>query len=200
MQQVAMVPPESVVQGRRRPLHATLAERLQKARQNVGLSARKLSAAAGLSVSACSNIERGNTPAIEIAERLAQALRVSPCCLAYGVEGEAPPPLADGALRSVGCAARLAQLRQHRGLSLRGLGDAAELSATAIQNIETGDAKPSVATIEQLARALGCSPCWLAFGEGADPIADPGRAAAEASAVRYRPPRKPSAPRRRRAT
>ncbi len=185
-----------VVQGRRRPLHATLVVRLKKARQALGMDRAPLSLAAGLSVNTVANVERGSMPGLDTVEKLARALRVSPCYLAYGVEGEAPPPLAGGALRAAGCGARLQQLREHRGLSKLCLGATAGLAGSALFPIESGRVIPSVATVEALAKALDCSPCWLAFGEGADPIAEPDQAAAEVSAVRYRPPRKLSAPKR----
>lgn len=191
--------PGDVVQGHRLPLHATLAKRLKKARQGAGLNRAPLSIAAGLAANTVANIERSSIPGPDTVEKLARTLNISPCYLAYGIEGEAPPPLPDDTLRSAGCGARVTQLRGHQGMSLRGLGEAAGLSATAIQNIEA-DAKPSVATVEALARALSCSPCWLAFGEGTDPLQEPARAATEAAAVKYRPPRKPVAPRRRRPT
>lgn len=67
-------------------------------------------------------------------------------------------------------------------------------------NIEARKVLPSVATAEALAVALGCSPCWLAYAEGPDPITDQEGAAAELQAVKFRPPRsprKPPAPHRR---
>lgn len=38
---------------------------------------------------------------------------------------------------------------------------------SSITRYERGQDEPSLSTIEQLAAALGVSPCWLAFGEGA---------------------------------
>lgn len=179
-----------VVQGQRRPLHATLAERLKKARQGAGFDRAPLSTAAALAVNTVANIEKGSVPGIDTVEKIARALNVSPCFLAYGVAGELPSLLADRALRASKCGARLQQLREHLDLSKLALAAAASLDGSSILPIESGRISPSVATVEALAAALSCSPCWLAFGEGADPLHDPPRAAAEASAVKYRPPRK----------
>lgn len=199
MDEIAVLP-GGVVKGRRNPLYFTLAERLQRARDASGLSARRVSLSAGLSDTAAGTIERGRVPGIDVAERLAQALQLSPCYLAYGVEGPPLPPLGeDEPLRSAGCGARLQRLREHQGLTRTIVGKAAGLTAQAVLNTEEGRTLPTVDTVERLAVALGCSPCWLAFGEGPDPIAEPGQAAAEAQRVRFRPPRKPPAPRRRRA-
>ena len=195
--------PESVVSGRRKPLHATLAARLKAARLAAGMDRAPLSAAAGLSHGVVASIEvQGRIPSIDTVEKIARALQLSPCFLAYGVEGALLPPLGpDEALRAAGAGGRLQQLRDHQALSLRGLAEAAQLSATAVMNLEARKVLPSVATAEALAVALGCSPCWLAYAEGPDPIADPQGAAAELQAVKFRPPRsprKPPAQRRRR--
>ncbi len=129
-------------------------------------------------------------PGLDTIEKLARALGLSPSYLAFGVEGDAPPPLADGALRSAGCGARLEQLREHRGLSKLALGERAGIAGSALFPIEIGRVSPSVATIEAVAKALDVSPCWLAFGEGASPLEDAERATAEAAAAKYRPPRR----------
>lgn len=194
--------PEGVVSGRRKPLHATLADRLKAARLAVGLERAALALAAGLADSTVWTLEvEGRVPGIDTVERLARVLNLSPCYLSYGVEGAALSPLApDEALRAAGAGGRLQQLRKHQALSLRGLAQAAQLSATAVMNIEARKVLPSVATAEALAVALGCSPCWLAYAEGPDPLTDPEGAAAELLAVKFRPPRsprKPPAPHRR---
>ena len=62
---------------------------------------------------------------------------------------------------------RLLEARAERGLNLRALARLADLVPTSITNIEDGSSTPTVATAEQLAKALGVSPCWLAYGEGA---------------------------------
>ncbi len=194
---------EAVTRGRRKPLHQTLQERLKRAREGARLESKPLSLRAGLADTTVWAIEtEGRIPGIDTAERIARALQVSPCFLAYGVDGAPLPPLADGeALRSEGCGARLRTLREEQGITRLALGTASKTSDTTVRNTEEGRGFPSVATAEALAVALGCSPCWLAYGEGADPLADPDGAAAELHAVRFRPPRsprKPPAPRRRR--
>ena len=185
--------PGSVPSGRRRPLHATLAVRLKRTREGAGVESKPLSLKAGLADRTVWAIEaEGRIPGIDTAERIARALGVSPCYLAYGVEGAALAPVAEEeALRSQGCGERLQRLRDARGLTRTDLGRAAGVSATAILNLEAGRNLPSVATAEALGAALGCSPCWLAYAEGPSPLDDPAGAAAELQAVRFRPPRSP---------
>ena len=61
-----------------------------RARNAAGLSLRALARAADLAPTTISNIEEGRSlPSVETAEKLAGALGVSPCWLAYG-EGEGP--------------------------------------------------------------------------------------------------------------
>lgn len=62
---------------------------------------------------------------------------------------------------------RLKKLRKDRGLNPTALGRMAGLSRTAVSALEEGRSAPNVETIERLARALGISPAWLAFGDGA---------------------------------
>lgn len=64
-----------------------IGERLREARLERGLSVRALSEAAGVSKSAISSIETGeHDPSCTTVERLARALDVSPCWLAYGLD------------------------------------------------------------------------------------------------------------------
>lgn len=66
-------------------------------------------------------------------------------------------------------AARLAALRAMRRLSLReAAGDA--VSYQTIKQLEQAGAEPVLSTVTALARALGCTPEWLAFGVGAGPV------------------------------
>lgn len=59
--------------------------RLKRARQRLGLSQRRLCALAGMSYTAIQLIERGKrAPGVDTVERLAIALGVSKCWLAYG--------------------------------------------------------------------------------------------------------------------
>lgn len=197
MLELAVIP-GSVTRGRRKLLHETLPERLKRARAGAGsaskpLSMKALSISAGLADRTVWTIEtEGRIPGIDTAERIARALGVSPCHLAYGVEGAALAPLAEGeVLRSQSCGARLRALREHAGLTRLALGTASSTSDTTVRNAEEGPGFPSVATAEALAVALGCSPCWLAYAEGPSPIDDPAGAAVELQAVRFRPPRSP---------
>ena len=51
--------------------------------------------------------------------------------------------------------ARLRELRQTRGLSVRGLAKEAEVSTETVYSVEHGKRQPSVRTLGKIARALG---------------------------------------------
>jgi transcriptional regulator with XRE-family HTH domain len=50
---------------------------------------------------------------------------------------------------------RLRELRQARGLSVRGLAKEAEVSTETVYSVEHGRRQPSVRTLGKIARALG---------------------------------------------
>lgn len=50
---------------------------------------------------------------------------------------------------------RLAELREDRGMSVRGLADAAGVSGSLVSQVENGHVTPSVATLVRIASALG---------------------------------------------
>ena len=61
---------------------------------------------------------------------------------------------------------RLRAARQSQRLTLAKLGAALDppRGRTAVCEWEQGRCEPSLATVEQLAKVLDVSPCWLAFG------------------------------------
>lgn len=61
---------------------------------------------------------------------------------------------------------RLCRSRKAAGLLAAGLSRAAGLSKNAVALLEAGRSLPKLSTVEHLARALGLSPGWLAFGLG----------------------------------
>lgn len=150
------------------------------------MSQRKLAVAAGLSETSAHAIEAGGRiPTLDTAERLALALGVPACWLAYGAFGAQPfqgkipkaeqtgtaptpapiaGPVTRDALACLQVGARLLQARTEAGLSLRALARAADMTPSGVSSIETGRTVPSVATVETLAMALGRAPCWLGFG------------------------------------
>lgn len=164
--------PRGVVRGRKNPLYFGLAARLKAARLSQGYDRKTLTSQAALvGGSVILGIEdRGKTPHLDTIEKVATALGLSPAFLAYGIEADADPPT--DSLSGNGLASRLWQVRTQRGLSVLALAQAAGLSHTAVGNIERGTV-PNVATAESLARALGVSPGWLAYGLG--PMELPGR-------------------------
>ena len=202
-----------VVRGRRNPLHLGLPERLKKTRKAVQLTRQGLSLRAGLSNTAVRLIEEeGRIPAIDTIELLARALAVEPCWLAFGVLGgrtfgsgrfptaeqppddpqPAPAHAPAGPLTCEGVGGRLALARGEAGLSMGALSRSADLARGTISYIEAGKTQPSVATAEQLAGALGVSPCWLCYGVGEGP----GEGEEAPAPAPVRRPRKPAAPRR----
>ena len=175
-----------MVRGRRNPLHFGLPARLRRARENLSFSS--VAEAAGISDGQIVfRLERkpGHVPRCDTVELIAYALGLSPTFLAYGIEADCLP-LADG-LRCEGVAARLQETRAARGLSVLALAKQAGLSHTAVGNIERGT-MPGLDTAEALAKALGVSPGWLAYGLGPMELPNrrttrPAAAAAPASAT-----------------
>lgn len=128
--------------------------------------------------------DNARAPLLDTIEHLARALAVEPCWLAFGQLGgrtfgsgrfpsaeqgpddPQPAPMASGPLSCAGIGKRLLMARGK--MSRNALAKLADLSHTAIGNIESGT-MPSVETAEMLAGALGVSPCWLAFGVGEGP-------------------------------
>lgn len=175
----------AVAQGIKNPLHEGLPDRLVKTRTSCGMPAYKLSESAGLSDNVVRLIEAGlRMPRVETVERLASALGVPPCWLAFGDEGalewanrraqkaipDDPPEPVPGGCEYQGthnaAGLRLKSKRDALGLSLRELADAAGVSFETIRKWENAEINPRLDTCERIAVALGVSPCWLAFGVG----------------------------------
>ncbi|MFO0580534.1 MAG: helix-turn-helix domain-containing protein [Polyangia bacterium] len=180
-----------VPSGTKNPLWFRFAERIRDRVDASGLTRLELAALVGLTHSVLLTAEDGkHVPRLASVERIADALAISPTWLAYGDEGFQPfrqrksrpvlppdPPVPRPGARDHrelwrGVSARLADMRQRLGLTLRELGDAAGLSAQGIMLIEKGRAEPLISTVEQLAVALDVSPGWLAFGEGVPALDD----------------------------
>ncbi|MBL9006002.1 MAG: helix-turn-helix transcriptional regulator [Myxococcales bacterium] len=68
---------------------------------------------------------------------------------------------------STGLSRRFRLARERRGLTLRALAAASGCQYSTIVAIESAGRMPQITTIEILARSLGVSPGWLAYGEGA---------------------------------
>lgn len=160
----------AMTRGRPNPRYFGLAKRLRAARNNADLGIAQLSLGSGLSSTTATLIERGGVPHLDTVEKLAKVLNVSPCLLAYGVEA---PPIEGNILACNSIGTRLRQIRQARGLSLRALARGADLTASAVSNIESKGHMPTVATVEALAKALQVDPCWLGYGQGPPPILSP---------------------------
>lgn len=178
-----------VPQGRKNPLWLGLPQRLRRLRKQAGLSGRQIALLAGVTNKVIGNIEmRGAAPGIDLIERFAAALGVPATWLAYGHEGYAPfakkqpRPVVpfDDPVPQLGvcsatkryelCGERVRQAREQFSLTLRDLEQRTRdnnehISHQAVLYIETGSNVPKVDTLEIIARALGISPGWLAYGE-----------------------------------
>lgn len=153
-----------MVRGRRNPLHIGFSMRLTRARKAAGLNPSALSLAVGMAHNTAAHLEAGGrTPRVDTVEKLANTLCVSPCLLAFGQQ---QPYEAITDSLSAGLPARLSQVRQERAYSRRELGRRSDTSDNFVQMTETGTTVPNIAKLEQLAKALEVSPCWLAFGLG----------------------------------
>ncbi|MBL9008209.1 MAG: helix-turn-helix domain-containing protein [Myxococcales bacterium] len=151
-----------MVRGRKNPAHYLLPLRLRQARRRLGLTPAATSLASGLSNEAVTQIERRQRlPRIGTIEQLAACLQVSAAWLAFGEGNADRDPSAMGCER-VG--QRIAELRQAQGMTRKALGAASQLAGQAIANIEQKGMLPRVDALERIAKALGVSPGWLAFG------------------------------------
>jgi len=171
-----------MVSGRKNPLFFGLASRLKLARRQAGLKRLPLAQRAGLATATARDVELGTRlPTVATVARIAVALGVSASWLAYGIgetENQDPSQSTDG------LGSRLTALRAERGLSRTALARLCELSPRAITKIEAGG-QSGVEVIESLAKQLGVSPGWLAYGVGPQEVPTPRRG---------RPPAHSSAP------
>lgn len=110
-------------------------------------------------------IERRQTlPRIDTIESFAAVLGVSPSWLAYGAGPEDAVQLASTV---GGIGQRLEAARKACGMSRQALGNASGLTGQTVANIEVHGMVPRVDTVEMLAKVLGVTPSWLAFGTAA---------------------------------
>lgn len=115
-------------------------------------------------------------PTVGMVVRLAAGLGVSVGWLAYGIGSPHPE---ETPATTEGMSARIKTARMEQGFTKAGLARLADLSATALANIEKG-AQTGVDVLEALAMALEVSPAWLAFG--VEPQLLPARRSARATA------------------
>ena len=118
------------------------------------------------------DIEQGTRiPTARTIARLALALKVSPAWLAYGI-GEPKAETTVGTCETMGV--RLQTSREEKGLTKAALARLGGLSPSAFAKIENGG-QSGIDVIESLAKALGVSAGWLAFGMGPQVVASPRR-------------------------
>ena len=152
-----------MVRGSPNPLHFGLPGRLRRVRKQSGLKRKPLGQKVGRDPKVTAKVEAGErTPTVGTVARLAAALGISAGWLGYGLgvqQTDGTEPTTDG------LGARLAQVRIERLLSKAALARLVGLSPSTVADIEKG-AQTGVDVLESLAKALGVSPAWLAFGEG----------------------------------
>ena len=154
-----------MTRGRPNPRHWKLAQRLRRERYALGLGCTDLSVRAAVGHASVSLIERGDRlPRLDTLERIAIAMCVSPGWLAFGLGDKVCSPGGEG-LRCDGLAERTRAARLALGLSVRATDRRAGSGEGTLKRIERGT-MPTPDTVEALAKALGASPAWLAFGEG----------------------------------
>lgn len=160
-----------MVRGRKNPRHFGLSVRLRQAREQSGLKKSPLAERAGVAAATERDIESGaRLPNVSTVVRLAAALNVSPGWLAYGI-GDVDIACVT---TTQGMGARLQASRTQQGISKAALARLVSLSPTALANIESG-AQSGVDVVEALAKVLGVSPAWLAFGQTPEVVAEPRR-------------------------
>lgn len=152
-----------MVRGSPNPLHFGLPGRLRKVRKESGLKRKALGQRAGRDPKVTAKVEAGDrTPTVGTVARLASALGINAGWLGYGL-GEQNADVSIATTDGMG--GRLADARTERGLTKAALARQVGLSPSTVADIEKG-AQTGVDILESLAKALGVSPAWLAFGEG----------------------------------
>ncbi len=68
-----------------------------------------------------------------------------------------------------GLGLRVRQAREHAGLTQRALAAKSRVTNSTIIEVEAGKRMPQIDTVEVLARALGVTAAWLAYGQGGSP-------------------------------
>jgi transcriptional regulator with XRE-family HTH domain len=145
-----------------------------------GLTRMAIAQRAGCGQTIALEIEdRQRVPATDTLLRLALVLDVSASWLAYGT-GDQQEPNMPQSHTAIGD--RLRQVRAAVSLSLAELGRRTGTSPRAIAKIENGG-QSGVDVIESLAKALGVSAGWLAFGMGPQVVASPRRGRPPATAA-----------------
>lgn len=125
----------------------TPGQRVRVLRTENGLTLSQLAEKVGIGASYLSEIERGRVnPAPVTLGKIAEALNVS----IAGILG----PLA-------GLGSRLRRAREDLGYSQADLANKAGVSPGLVGQIERDEVQPSLMTLDNLAAALGVSPCYL---------------------------------------
>ena len=152
-----------MVRGSPNPRHFGLPARLRKARKQSGLSRAALGPKVGRDSHVAADIEAGERmPTVATVALLASGLNVSAGWLGFGLGAQ---QLDAPAATTSDMKLRVQAMRMARGLTKAELARLVDLSPTALANIEKG-AQTGVNVLEALAKALGVSPAWLAYGEG----------------------------------
>jgi len=152
----------------------TLGQRLLAARRRAVLSQRELAQRAGLNARVIVDLERDRRahPFPSTLRALAAALGMPVQELAGVPEAIPPPALAPAPVAppdDVTTGTRLRRQRLAAGLSQAALARAAGVTSTTVCRLERGRHRPSMVTLEKLARALGRSVAELLSGGSTEP-------------------------------
>ncbi|QNB46046.1 helix-turn-helix domain-containing protein [Thermanaerosceptrum fracticalcis] len=135
-------------------IYTYLGAELRQLREAKGLTLMELGNLSGVSYTHISEIERGKTCAsLKTLEKLAKVLEVP---ISHFVVSEEVLNLGE----------RIRRLRESHGLTQAQLGDAVGVSLSLITQIETGRVKPSLLTLQKIARRLGISTSYFLLNEG----------------------------------
>jgi len=166
-----------MVRGSPNPKHFGLPLRLRKTRTQSGLTRMALADKAAVGTPTVLYVETAQRiPAVGTIAKIAAALGVSAPWLAYGLGDMTAETIAT----CDGMGLRLQTVRGERDHTKASLARLAGLTAPSIAQIENGG-QAGVDTIETLAKALGVSPGWLAYGVG--PMEPPARRRSARSAA-----------------
>ena len=182
---VRLAQTKAMPSGVKDPLWFGMPDRLLSLRMSADLGMIALGNLSGVSNPVIANTENRRTiPRLNTVESLAYALGVSPTWLAFGHDGVEPfrerirrsylrvprDPIPGAPLpcpdQYKELPQRLREARERAGLSLRGLALSCGLTGPGVAKIENGVSVPTLDNIEAIAKALGVSPGWLAFGIG----------------------------------
>ena len=147
------VPKTQLIKGEVTDTGLSLGDKIRLLRSEKNMPLQDLAQNAGISLSYCSEVERGTVyPALATLKKIAEGLEV-PVTALISHEG------------SLGH--KLKSLREEYGLTQAQLAGLAGVTAGLIGQIEHGKVQPSLKTLEKISEVMGVSPCYFIMEPGA---------------------------------